>query len=58
MLKNISNLGKTLSKKEQMIINGGLGLLQGCYQRPTPCSMTQRGWAVDHRKNNVGCCTL
>ncbi|MFK7749128.1 MAG: hypothetical protein AB8B65_12105 [Kordia sp.] len=58
MLKNISNLGKELSKKEQMTINGGTGLLIGCFQRITSCSPTQRGWAVSHRKNDIGCCDL
>ncbi|MEM6718183.1 MAG: hypothetical protein AAF611_02605 [Bacteroidota bacterium] len=58
MLKNISYLGKELSKKEQASINGGIGVFYACYQRIQRCSPNLVGWAVDNGKNGIGCCQL
>ncbi len=33
MLKNVSSLGKSLSKSEQKSVNGGIRFPIGCYRR-------------------------
>jgi len=50
MLKNISNLGQTLTKAEQKAINGGRRLCESGCSRNSPCCSD--GYCLDRINDN------